>query len=112
MRQHVNEPTHIGGHTLDVVITRDTDNIVFNVEVTDPGLSDSSGKIARDHIAVTFSVKASKPATISKTVSSRKYHSIYIDSFTMDIEASATLQDALKNTDLDKLVNVYTDELL
>ena len=28
MRQHVNKATHVGGHTLDVVITRHLDDIV------------------------------------------------------------------------------------
>ncbi|KAH3718012.1 hypothetical protein DPMN_060809 [Dreissena polymorpha] len=34
--QHVKEPTHVRGHTLDVVITRDTVDTVSNVVVTDP----------------------------------------------------------------------------
>jgi len=32
MRQLVNEPKHVGGHTLDVVITRDTDTIVTDAQ--------------------------------------------------------------------------------
>ena len=32
IRQLVNEPTHVGGHTLDVVITRDTDTIVTDAQ--------------------------------------------------------------------------------
>ncbi|XP_060568235.1 uncharacterized protein LOC132726859 [Ruditapes philippinarum] len=67
MHQHVQEPTHVAGHTLDVVISRETDNIVSNIEVVDPGLSDSSGNILRDHFAVTFDVKASKPAPSNST---------------------------------------------
>ena len=49
----------MGGHTLDVVITRDTDNILSNVAVIYPGLSDNIGKVARDHFAVTLTVKRS-----------------------------------------------------
>jgi len=33
MVQHVREPTHVLGHTLDVVITRDTDNLISNIRV-------------------------------------------------------------------------------
>ena len=71
MRQHVGEPTHIGGHTLDVVITRDTDNVVSNVEVTGPGLFDSSGKVARDNLAVICSVVKQQ----NQPLSVRLFHS-------------------------------------
>jgi hypothetical protein len=59
MEQHVRGPTHVAGHTLDVIITRDTDTIVSNKEVNDPGLSDSDGKISRDHL-ICFSAFAFK----------------------------------------------------
>ena len=37
-KQHVHEPKHYLAHTLDVLITRDTSDIVANVTVTDIGL--------------------------------------------------------------------------
>ena len=39
MKQHVNEPTHVRGHMLDVVITQEADNTVSMVEVINPGLN-------------------------------------------------------------------------
>ena len=50
LQQHVKDPTHYLGHTLDVVISRDTSDVVCNVKVTDIGLSD-------DHFAVVFNIK-------------------------------------------------------
>jgi len=47
MRQHVNEPTHTAEHTLDVVITRDTDDTVTDIVVSDPGFPDCSGNLTR-----------------------------------------------------------------
>ena len=85
MKQHVTKPTHIGGHILDVIITRDTDNIVSHVDIVDPGLSDSSGKVSRDHLAVTFTTKISKPAPVRKTVTFRKLSTINVQSFKSDI---------------------------
>ena len=38
--QHVNEPTHQKGHTLDVVITKDSNAIISKLEFTDPVLCD------------------------------------------------------------------------
>ena len=68
MRQLVNEPTHVCGHTLGVVITKDTDTIVTDVAVTDQALSDNTGKVSRDHFAVLFTAKAVKPAPLRKSV--------------------------------------------
>lgn len=68
MRQHISEPTHIGGHTLDVIITRDTDNRFSNMTVTDPGLTDHSGKAVCEHYALTFILQAARPAPVSTTV--------------------------------------------
>ena len=50
--QHFKGPTHVLGHTFDVVITRDTDKIVSNI-VKDPGLSDATRKVSKDHFSVT-----------------------------------------------------------
>ena len=69
MQQRVTEPTHVGGHTLDVVITKDTDDVVYNVHVTDPGLSDNTGKVTQDHFAVNFNIKVVIPAPVKKQVS-------------------------------------------
>ena len=43
--QHVREPTHSGGHILDVVIVRDSSSILHGEPcVTDPGLYDKNSK--------------------------------------------------------------------
>ena len=41
--QHVDEPTHQKGHTLDVVITKDSNDIISKLEVIDPVLCDKAG---------------------------------------------------------------------
>ena len=41
MKQHVNETTHVFGHTRDIVINQDVDIIVSMVGVSDLGLSDA-----------------------------------------------------------------------
>ncbi|KAH3793890.1 hypothetical protein DPMN_147414 [Dreissena polymorpha] len=88
MMQHVKEPTHVRGHTLDVVITRDTEDTVSNVDVTDPGHSVSSGNISYDHYAVILNARASKPANVRKTVIFRKLRDINIKTFKQDIRKS------------------------
>ncbi|XP_060563505.1 uncharacterized protein LOC132722906, partial [Ruditapes philippinarum] len=111
MHQHVREPTHVAGHTLDVVISRETDNIVSNIKVVDPGLSDSSGNILRDHFAVTFDVKASKPAPVRKLVSYRKLRAIDIDSFRDDIRKMEFFNKECIPSDIDGFMMEYSDSL-
>ena len=68
MKQHVNEPTHILGHTLDMLIKRDTSDVVCNVEVVDIGLSDSDGNVIRNHYAITGLIAQPSPATSRRTI--------------------------------------------
>ncbi|KAH3772217.1 hypothetical protein DPMN_173555 [Dreissena polymorpha] len=84
MMQHVKEPTHVRGHTLDAVITRDTVDTVSNVVVTDPGLSVGSGNFSKDHYAVIFNARASQRAQVRKTVTFRKLRKINIEIFKLE----------------------------
>ena len=40
LKQHVNVPTHVSGHTLDLMITREHDPVISSVPVADRYLSD------------------------------------------------------------------------
>ena len=103
LRQHVQEPTHIRGHTLDVVITRDDSDIVSELQVTDPGVCDNHGHLTCDHYAVSFKSGTSSQAPLKKQVSFRKLRSIDIDSFREDIKLSPALH--LSQGNVDELVN-------
>lgn len=111
LKQHVHEQTHVAGHTLDVIITRDNDNIVSNIEIKDPGLSDSSGKLLRDHFAVMFNTHADKPPPIKKTVSFRKLKSIDINAFRNDVKSLEILQTDIPISDLDKEIESLNSSL-
>ena len=111
MLQHVKGPTHALGHTLDVIITRDMDNIVSNIEVIDPGLSDGTGKVSKDHFAVTFNANVAKPAPIRKTVTFRKLRSIDVDTFKNELTESESLRSCGEISDPEELVGTYTHVL-
>ena len=53
LKQHVNVPTHVSGHTLDLMITREHDPVISNVPVADRYLS--------DHTSVLCSLNSAKP---------------------------------------------------
>ena len=109
LQQHVHEPTHVLGHTLDVVISRDTSHIISDVTITDPGLCDHLGKLTRDHFAVGFTITLVKPAHTQKIVSYRKLRAIDVEAFKHDIVVSSMLQTTQGN--VDGLVTAFTNGL-
>jgi hypothetical protein len=109
MMQYVNEPTHVRGHTLDVIITRDNTNLVSDITVLDPGLCDDKGNIKRDHFAVSFKANASKPSLERKYVTYRKLRAIDIDSFRQDILNSDLTN--IHGSNVDELLDSYSTRL-
>ena len=50
--QHIHQPTHVQGHTLDVVITLKHSIAVSNINILDPVLVNNSGQYKVGHKAV------------------------------------------------------------
>jgi exonuclease III len=100
--QHVDEETHQKGHTLDLVISRKTDELIENVKVHDMTVS--------DHYWVHCSLRGPKPSTVRKEISFRKLKSICVEQFETDILASSLShidpQDSIENA-----VNIYNEGL-
>ena len=96
--QHVRESTHKNGHTLDLVITRTGEEIVRNVRVSDPAIS--------DHCAVHCEALCLiKPSFEKRKVSYRKLCSLDNELFIQDIMKSTLMNHGL--TDVQSLVNCY-----
>ena len=91
LKQHVLQPTHELGHTLDLIITRISDNIIAGRPYT--------GEVFSDHF----------PVLAVKHLQFRKIKSIDRDQFS---EASCSFQLCLEPPDdLDTLVNCYNETL-
>ena len=103
------DPTHYLGHTLDVVISRDTSDAVCNVKVTDIGLSDDKGNVIHDHFAVVFNIKQVAPLLKKTVVQYRKLQSIDVDLLRNDIQSSEYLNDTTGS--MDALTERYLSEL-
>ena len=102
MKQHIHNPTHSSGHTLDLVITKCSN--IDSICSTDVFLDAPS-----DHYYVIFNVHfpCLKPSKLSITI--RKIRSIKIDSF---IES---VQEAVFGSDTEttcSLVDIYNSYLL
>jgi len=55
LTQHITEPTHRLGHTLDFLVTRTQNSLLGGVPtVTDPHLYNSIGQAACDHLGISF----------------------------------------------------------
>ena len=79
-KQHVTEPTHVGGNILDLVITRDTpDNTIAGVSVD---------TLLSDHNIVQCNLLLVKPRRPRQKITYRKYAAINNVEFLSDLEQS------------------------
>ena len=84
LTQHVVEPTHEYGHTLDLVITRESDNLICGRPAPDILYS--------DHLTLLFKLKTARPPLKVGRVSFRKLRSIDRDAFMDEIRDSELFQ--------------------
>ena len=91
LTQHITEPTHRLGHTLDFLVTRTQNSLLGGVPtVTDPHLYNSIGQAACDHLGISFMLNAMKPPITKTYCEYRRYRSISIPAFTQDISLALT----------------------
>ena len=83
--QHVSGPTHVHGHTLDVLITRENSSLLLGLpSIRDPCICNPSS----DHFAVFTPLNAAKLPKKRETVSFRKHKDIDVSEFKSDIQNS------------------------
>lgn len=78
MQQHIKEPTHVQGHTLDLLITRDDDSLLpTNSHVSD---------LITDHNAVVCTIKLRHRTANSSVIQYRRIKDMDIDKLRDDIK--------------------------
>lgn len=102
LEQHVAGPTHNRGHTLDLIITRQSDSIVKN--------NPTIGQFFSDRAAVLYDLNSIKPEASVKTVTNRNFKSVNIESFKSDLAKSALCNENIVNLSYD-LVSSYNSTL-
>ena len=85
LKQLVNVPTHVRGHTLDWLITNACE-LVVDLNVHDRCLS--------DHFLISFNLPLSKPRQLRKSVISRNLRAIDIATFRSDVAAMLSRSSA------------------
>ena len=99
LTQHVAVPTHISGHTLDLIITRCNHELVLSDPVADYMVS--------DHTFVCCQIKLPKPSLVTRTISYRTLQNIDKSAFSAELkDLSAEL---LFINDRNKLVDGYSE---
>jgi hypothetical protein len=94
--QLVNVATHDKGHTLDLVLTRASDDLISEV---------SLAGLFSDHFAISCSLNLKRPLHPTKTVSYRSFKSINIEDFVNDLKCLPLLCDPALS--LESLVDQY-----
>ena len=87
---HVDFPTHIDGHTLDLAISREPDN------VTQPA-SVSGHEYLLDHCAIHYILNMEKPMPTTKVIQYRRLATINKTAFKGDLERLPILTDPEDN---------------
>ena len=108
LQQHIKDPTHIKGHTLDIVITSTRDGFMKDVEISNLDLS--------DHFLIDFKLSAESNKRQQKVIRYRSLKNVDVMKFGDDVknkmgehhsrELGTLVQDY--NFTLKNLVNEYT----
>ena len=98
--QHVKERTHLSGHIIDLVVIREGQTILGNLQVW---------SMLSDHFVVQAYLRMSRPRPQKKTVSYRKYDALNMDDFSDELLKSLLVTDHSET--LDTLVDQYNDSL-
>jgi hypothetical protein len=99
--QLVNVPTHTSGHTLDVIISRGSDNILVSEPYADYFIS--------DHSFTSCVISRLRPQLSVKNIQFRKWTSLNDEEFISDLCNLKSLPE--HSTDVDLLVHSFSDTL-
>lgn len=102
LEQHVRSPTHTGGHTLDLIISRESDQLISPTSVA---VSD----YISDHAAVHCVLNLDKPRPTKKVTQYRKLTSIDGTAFKSDLQRLSVLTSP--ENDISALVDQYSRDL-
>jgi hypothetical protein len=101
LRQHVLSSTHLGGHILDLVLSRESDNFVADCFV--------KGVIS-DHLAVNSVLRARRPIRPQRIITFRRLKSIETEAFRADLLSLPLINDPAD--DVDSLLTQYNTGLV
>ena len=109
LRQHVTEPTHAKGHTLDLLITRDQSKVLETAPTaSDPGLCNRHGTFLNDHYAIMCNININSWSSCRRVVSFRPLRNINVNDFNSDL---IKLSHDGEQHSVEDMVDVYNRDL-
>ncbi|KAK6168440.1 hypothetical protein SNE40_020971 [Patella caerulea] len=99
LKQHVSQPTHKGGHILDLVITRANSDLIKSLKVEDNLIS--------DHYCVITELIFAKPKPKRTLISYRNTKNLCVDNFKTSIISSKLLDRVQGVPDVDDQIKLY-----
>ena len=113
LTQHIKEPTHILGHTLDVLISRNHCSTVTEIAVKDLCLITDQGNSIQDHFAITWNLVGNRITQNPDYHTYRPWNNINSEVFAKAVSVTVQVQDRQFHTnDLDSMVKIYNSTLL
>ncbi|XP_072044960.1 uncharacterized protein [Amphiura filiformis] len=101
LHQLIDFPTHVAGHTLDLIITHCGNDVVSDLR--------PEHALFSDHFAFKCRLNVKRPAATKKTLCFRKFKNLKVDEFSEDIVSSSLI--TAPADDVDGLVNQYNATL-
>ena len=99
LKQFIDQPTHVSGNTLDLLISRLSDNVISDIDI-DSMLS--------DHWSLLFHLKLHKPPKKVRQITFRRTRNIDLIKFKQDISKCGLLHES---NDIDCLASHYNQVL-
>ena len=98
-------PAYHHGHTMDILISRDTSTLLTDIEVENINLCNDDGDLIRDHYSIECTIQQSTPLQNREIVSYRNVKQIDNDQFCKNVSELPTLYN-IQGT-VNELVDVY-----
>ncbi len=93
LQQHIVDPTHYCGHTLDILVSRSSSTLLQGIYVSDIALCNDEGQLLKDHYAIVCNINLPMPKLEKETISYRKFKDINLLNFKADIASSSLLSN-------------------
>ena len=100
LKQHVEGPTHIAGHTIDLLITRSSNTFLNNIRIDIPHMS--------VHSAIHCTLRLTKPPNTQATTTTRSYKRISTAALYEDIRSLLVLKHM---SDMNYVVETYSETI-
>ena len=111
LTQHIQEKTHVDGHTLDILVTSSSSDIASQISVFDLNFCTDKGEPIKDHYAIKWNMIGAKKEVQEEKFATRSWKNFCHESFGVDLNISL-LASINKSSDLVITYNSILEDLI